>query len=227
MYASGTRRAARIVAVILSVWLIELPGLAGPRPLGLVVQSHRARLGGTAVQTGTTVYGGDAVATEPGGAISLRLGPAQAYLGSDAQASFNESEGRVAIEVTRGTLGFTVAGEETLVVYAAGLWIRPQTAQPTHAEITVTGEEARVRAVRGALEVIDEGESYVVPEASSYEVVQEVAGVGAEQVKKKKRWRRAAAILLIGGTVTCVVLFNTHPGRNSPSPSSPANGFCR
>jgi len=219
----------RALALALAVLLAAAPALAAPKPLGMVLSAEKARLATGLAQTGTSVYAGDAAFTGKAGALMMQLGNAQVQLGGESQANFQESDGRVTALLTRGTLSFSVQGEESMLVYAAGMWIRAQSTASTNGEISVVNEnELLVTSRGGALEVILGDETTIVPQNQTARIRPEldrkvIEGVG----EKNGRKRRLAVYVLTGAGVaaiiTCAVLFNTG---NSASPVQ-VSGHCK
>lgn len=224
MYSLGRR----VLALGVALAMAAAPALAAPKPLGMVLRAEKAKLANDSVQTGTNVYVGDSATTEENGALLLKLGGAQVYLGSDSQALFQESEARVTALLSRGTLGFSVQGEEAMLVYAAGAWVRAQTTASTNGEISIVdANELRVTSRGGPLEVIIGSETTIVPQNQTATVKleperHEVEGAGRNALRGRRiatYWLAAAGVAAI---ITCAVLFNTG---NSASPSR-VSGHC-
>ncbi len=224
MYSLGKR----VLAWSAAVSLAAAPALTASKPLGLVLRADKARLTSAPAQSGTNVYAGDSASTEKNGALLMQLGNAQVQMGSESQARFDASEGRVTAALSHGTLSFAVEGEESMLVYAAGAWIRAQGTGRTNGEISILGaNELLVTSRGGALEVIVDNETTVVPQNQSARLGleperHEVEGAG----KNTGRKRRIAAYTLtaagVAAIVTCAVLFNTG---NSASPVQ-VSGHC-
>jgi len=218
----------RVLAWGVAFTLAAAPALAASKPLGMVLRAEKARVTSAPAQTGTNVYIGDSASTEKNGALLLQLGNAQVQMGSESQARFDSSEGRVTASLTQGTLSFSVEGEEAMLVYAAGAWIRAQGTGRTSGEITVvSAKEILVTSRGGALEVIGDNETTLVPQNQTARVSLEpqrnvIEGIG----KNEGRGRRIAIRILTGAAVTaiitCAVLFNTG---NSASPVQ-VSGHC-
>jgi hypothetical protein len=218
----------RGLALALVCALAGAPAFGAPKPLGMVLSASRARLANDAVQAGTNVYVGDSASTEKNGGLLMRLGVAQVYLGGESYALLQESDSRVTTLLQKGTLGFSVQGEESLLVYASGVWVRAQTTAPTSGEVTIVNEhELLITSRGGPLEMIVNGETTVVPQNQSARVNPEperrpVEGAGANAVNKGQLLK---IVLLTAGAaalITCAVLFNTG---NSVSPAR-ASGAC-
>lgn len=210
----------RVLALSVACSMLAAPlWSAAPKPLGMVLHAERAKLRSDGVQAGTNVYAGDSVSTEPQGTLRMKLGAAQIHLGSASEAAFQESEGRITAELTRGSIGFAVQGEEALLIYAGGAWIRAQSTGATRGEIRlINSHEIMVSSFNGPLEVIVDEEVSVVPQNQTARVqmapeYQQIEGVG----KEKARRRMVAFWIVAGATaaiVVPIVLYNTHPNRS-------------
>jgi hypothetical protein len=181
------------------------PALAGPaQPLGVVLQAERAALAGGAVLSGSTVFPGDTLTTDPTGVARVRAGAAQFYLLGNSTVSFVGTAGAPAVEVARGTAGFSssAAGVEMRARMAR---IRPQSAQPTHGQVAVVSpKEIVVTSYRGTLEVAVGSEMRLVSEGTAYRVImepepQDPTGTGAAGASTAKIiWVLIAAAVAVG-----------------------------
>jgi hypothetical protein len=184
------------------------------------MQAERAQVGSGTADLGATIFAGDAARTAAQGTLRLQMGKAQVYLGENSQAQFGESEGRVTAHLTAGRAGFTAQGEEAVLIYAAGAWIRPEGIAATHGEVTLTGSnEILITSLRGSVEVLTGNERLVVPQGETYRLLtqgrDEVEGVGKEQVRRA-RWARIATGVTISAAIITLILL-----RNAVSPSIP------
>jgi len=218
----------RVLAWGVTAALAAAPAMTAPKPLGMVLSAEKAKLTASYAQTGTNVYPGDSASTEKNGALLMQLGKAQVQLGSDSQAHFQDSDGRVTAMLDRGTLSFSVQGEESMLVYAAGAWIRAQSTALTNGEISVVNaNELLVTSRGGALEVIVDNETTLVPQNQTARVNLEpvrkvIEGVGQNEGRGRRLTVRILTAAGIAAIVTCAVLFNTG---NSASPVQ-VSGHC-
>lgn len=166
------RTAARsCVVAFLVVGLMNLPLLAAnEKPLGMVVQAEQAQLGSAKAAVGATVYPGDALATEIGGTMRLKVGSAQIYLLSASAATLAENTSFAHAVVNRGTVGFSTSATEPLELETPLGIVRPASG-PTYGQVTLIGpREMIVSAYRGDLIVDYNGELHTIPEGKSYRV---------------------------------------------------------
>ncbi len=158
---------------ILIVSLVETPVFASPSSaLGVVLQAERARVGGGDAVDGATIFDGDTLATGPAGALRVRLGVAQLHLLADSSAALRQTPGMVSAALQRGTVVFSAAAARAIEVRASEARIRPQTAEPTLAQVTlVSPNEFLLTCQRGQLEVLIGNEVHSVSAPTSYRVL--------------------------------------------------------
>jgi hypothetical protein len=71
-----------------------------------------------------------------------------------------------------GTVVFSTANSRAFLLHASKAEIRPQTDEPTVAQVTyISDKELQVRSTRGSLAITVEGETQIVPEAMAYRVI--------------------------------------------------------
>lgn len=226
----------RWLAVALSLSLWPAPVLSTSKLLGMVVVADRARMNHSSVSAGTNVFVGDAVTTDAEGVLQMQLRSTRVFLPGATRVSLSEDQERVVATLHEGTLGFASSGQETFLVSAAGVWIRPRTTATSAGEIKLLSDrEFQITSGAGPLEVLLDGEVTVIPENRSARITvpQEPQGAGS----KKKDRRRLAVIFLTAGAVaalvTCAVLFNTGGSTGGRAPVSPfvvnagRNGHCQ
>jgi hypothetical protein len=169
------RIARQFLAAMLAVAVSAFPTPAGNDALGVVMQATSAHLGYGAASAGTTIYDGDCLSTEENGTLRLRSGSANLYLAGKSRMTLRgetaEEKGSQ-VELTAGTLVFSVAQAAAMEVRADDALIRPAADAPTLGQITVAGpKKLYVYARRGALKFSYHDESEVIAEGESYRVV--------------------------------------------------------
>jgi hypothetical protein len=166
-------RVRPVVAVAVSYLLMYMP-MAGatPEAIGTITSASSAHVGAAAASTGTTVFGGDHLSTEKFGSVQIRAGAARLLLSGGSSAALGQNEGAPSARLLSGTAVFSTANAKAFVLNAATAEIRPQSNQPTVAQVTYISEkELRVRSTRGSLTITVDGETQVVPEAMAYRVI--------------------------------------------------------
>ncbi len=166
------RLARSFMAILLVLALLDIPALAATaKPLGLVVQAREAMLDNTSLAVGTTVYPGDTVQTDEGGALRLKVGATQLYLLASSAASFSQRENVIRATVGRGTVGFSspASGEVELEI-PQGI-VRAANGQPAYGQVTIVSPlEVIISAYRGSLVLDNDGELHTIPAGKTYRV---------------------------------------------------------
>ncbi len=156
----------------LIVTLVGAPVSSAPaKALGVVTRAERAQLSTSYATNGATVYDGDSLITEKGGALNVRLGSAQLYLLPESGVAMHQTPAGTSAVLQRGTVVLASAAGEAVELHASEARIRPKTSQPTLAQVTLSGpNELLVTSSRGQLDVTIGEETHVVPENTSYRV---------------------------------------------------------
>jgi hypothetical protein len=166
------RRARALIAVAVSYLLLLMPVTGTPVAIGTVTSATGARVGATVASSGSTVFGGDHLSTENTGSIQIRAGAARLLLSGASSASLAQVDGAPAARLLSGTAVFSTANAKAFVLQAATAEIRPESNQPTVAQVTYVSEkELRVRSTRGSLSITVDGETQIMPEATAYRVI--------------------------------------------------------
>jgi hypothetical protein len=202
--------------------LIQTPVMAAPAsvsaPIGVVVQSDRAFLGGEGAASGASIFDGDALNTGGAGSVSLRFGPSQAYLPAESSAIFHQFSRNlgsrlapgIGADLTRGTIVLSAPEGDTFRLVADGAQIRPATSQLTIAQVTkVSDNELIINSRKGVLEVLAESEIKSIPEGTSYRMILQPDPAPASQVTAPGGRNRIVWVLITGavvGTTVAVVL---------------------
>ena len=193
--------------VVMSVSLVEMSVYAAPAspasaPLGVVLQADKAQVGADVTASGATVYDGDRLQTEGGGALRAQLGGPQIYLRPDTVASVHGMPNGFSAELATGAVVVSATQGQTFQLVADGATIRPVGTQGTIAQITkINANELVLTSTRGALEVTLGDEVKTVEAGSSYrmEVEADESGPEPQGVYHTGRRRRLAMYLIIGG----------------------------
>ena len=167
---------ARPLLSILLVFTIatgQLPArAAGSSPLGVVTQAAGANVNSGAVSAGATVFDGDSFTTTTTGLLRVRATAAQLYLAGQSNLKLHGASGGTLAQLGSGTLVFSSVKVNAMDVEVAQAHIRPASDQPTVAQISVAGpKQIDVRATRGSLQFLYNGEYQIIPEGSAYRFV--------------------------------------------------------
>ena len=167
-----------VLIAVLIAGLLNIPAYAADeKPLGLVTQAENAHIGSAKVSIGTTIFPGDTIATEAGGALRLNFGSSQLYLlsASSATLSQNASATMVHAVVGRGTVGFSSTGTDHIELEIPQGILRAANSQPAYGQVTIVGPlEVIISTYRGTLSLDHDGEVRDIPAGRSYRVTMEL-----------------------------------------------------
>jgi len=108
--------------------------------LGLVAKAVSAHIGNTDVSDGTTVYSGDYLSTQPGGALLVRMGALSLELHGDSSAHLYRASYGFVVELNRGTASYaTPGGQQNLVIVASDVRVTPAAATANLGRVSIDG----------------------------------------------------------------------------------------
>ncbi len=194
----------------LVVALVEAPVSGTPsKALGVVTRAERALLSTADAANGATVYDGDTLTTEKGGALNVRLGAAQLYLLAESGVAVHHTAAGASAVLQRGTVVLASVAGEAIELHASEARIRPRTNQPTLAQVTLSGPyELLVTSNRGQLDVTIGDETHLIPENTSYRVEIEPAvpnPQGGPPIRTARSRFFIVALSMIGAATGIVV----------------------
>jgi len=209
-----------VLVAILIAGLLNIPAYAADeKPLGLVTQAENAHIGNAKVAIGTTIFPGDTLATEAGGALRLNFGSSQLYLlsASSATLSQNASATMVHAVVGHGTVGFSSNGTDHIELEIPQGILRAANSEPAYGQVTIVGPlEVVISTYRGTLSLDHDGEVRDIPAGRSYRVTMELepaaaaaqpqapAGVGGSGTKRALNTSTLAWALVAVGAAGAV-----------------------
>lgn len=160
-------------SIVLSLLLFVSTALGASAPaVGTITSALGAQVGSASATTGATVFSGDRLATEKTGALQIRTGAARLMLTGSSVVTLSSSADAPGAILQEGTAVFSTANAKAFVLHASTADIRPETNEPTVAQVTyVNPKELIVRSTRGSLTITVDGESKVIPEAMAYRVI--------------------------------------------------------
>jgi hypothetical protein len=202
----------------LVVGLLNLPLMAAStKPLGIVVIADRAHLDHANAANGADVYSGDALATDLGGSLRMKVGRSQVYLLSASSAKLVPQEDKVQAKIERGTLGFSTPSPEQLEIGTPLGVIRGADSQRIFGQVTLLSPtKMQISAYEGTLLVVaPNGDEKTIGQGETYEATlaapepgggQNPAGVGRSGIN----WKHVAEVAIIAGAVggTAYVLWH-------------------
>ena len=209
-----------VLIAILIAGLLNIPAYAADeKPLGLVTQAENAHIGNAKVAIGTTIFPGDTLATEAGGALRLNFGSSQLYLlsASSATLSQNASATMVHAVVGHGTVGFSSNGTDHIELEIPQGILRAANSEPAYGQVTIVGPlEVVISTYRGTLSLDHDGEVRDIPAGRSYRVTMDLepaaaaaqpqapAGVGGSGTKRALNTSTLAWALVAVGAAGAV-----------------------
>jgi hypothetical protein len=217
-------RPRAVVSLLLSYSLLLMSANGSTvAPMGTITAATSAHVGVTPASTGSTVFGGDHLSTEKFGSMQIRAGAARLLLSGASSAALSQKDGAPGATLLSGTVVFSTANAKAFLLHASTADIRPQSDQPTVAQVTyINDKELRVRATRGSLAITVEDETQIVPEGTAYRVIldpssyyasespQGPAGAGAGSGRpplKAGRSRFLLIAIIVTGVATGVALY--------------------
>jgi hypothetical protein len=199
-----------LLVAMLVVSLVEAPVWgASTKAVGIVVQAQGAQLDNLAAADGANVYPGDSLATGAGDAIlRMRSGTSQLYLLASSSATIGDSSTGLAAVLRQGSAGFGSSALGAVEIQTPLGTIRPKTAQPTHARVTITGpNELLIVSYHGALEVTADDQVYTVADGTSYRLVAEPETAFGSRGDRSGRKRKTLLLLIGLAAVTGVGIY--------------------
>jgi hypothetical protein len=216
------------VIAFVAVGMLNLPVMAASsRSLGMVVSADHASLDNAKAAIGADIYSGDALATDAGGSMRVKVGSGQVYLLAGSSASLVPEENKVQARVDHGTVDFSTSTPEQLEVGTPLGIIRGADSQrvfgqvavlsPTRMQISSYEGTLLVTALNGEQRTIEQGQTYeatlAAPEPGGG---QNRAGVGGTGIK----WKHVATVAIIagglGGTALAIWLEETESCSTPP-----------
>jgi hypothetical protein len=149
--------------------------LAQDQAIGVVQIAEQAHLGQAAVSVGTSVYAGEVLSTEAGGAFELRVATSRFGLRENSRASFYPRQKGSVAQLTGGTLTFRRDSSEADVeIVASDVRIVPKGDGPVVGEVSIVSPcKIIVTSRLGQLEVTSGKETRTIDEKQSYSVIPE------------------------------------------------------
>lgn len=196
-------RAVLIATLVAS--LADLPvASAANRPLGFVLAAESSHIDGLAATSGSNVFAGDALSTDPAGRIHVQFGADQIYLPSSSGVSLAARKDGVTAVLSSGTLEFAAPQGAGLAVNADDVLILPGKLQPTHAQVTLLAkDELKIAVVAGSLDLELDGKSYTLAPGRTYGV-RVVNSNDKTQYPNRPAFQRRALVIFLFGTAAAV-----------------------
>lgn len=157
------------LAVLMMVGLAQMPWaevVAENAALGKVLPRRAAELNQTPLVAETTLYGGDTVVTRADGLALIYLSRGdQVHVGPASEVRVLEADGTVLVSLERGRLLARVENEESFLVRARGLLVRP--AAEARYQVALAENGVVVASEQGQVSVQGANRAYTVPEGQA------------------------------------------------------------
>jgi hypothetical protein len=219
----------RLLAIAMTFLLAGIPGGGNADALGIVVLADHANAGSQAAIEGTTIYDGDRLSTDAGGALRLQVG--EAFLSMAEQSCVMVHKGasgavrEFEVELVSGGVTLSVAKGTDAEIAATGARVRPLGAPRGMAEVRMVKPlELVVFARKGPTEISYHGESETVEEGKSVRVLlnpDEDGGPDVQGAKHSGRRGKAFVIVAVGAATAAGIVLLSRGGSGGKSVESP------
>jgi hypothetical protein len=158
---------------VLAFGLLNLPVMAASeKPLGMVVTADHAHLDNAAAAIGADVYSGDALATDAGGSLRLKVGAGQVYLLSSSAATLAPAANRIQAKLEHGTMGFSTSAPGQLAIETPLGVIRGADGKPIFGQVSVMSPtRVRISSYEGTLAVERNGQIKTIASGETYDAL--------------------------------------------------------
>ncbi len=165
-------RLLRRAAVISGIALLSVAAaIAADIPTGVVSDAVLAHVDGADAALGANVYAGDALNTDAGGTLRMRVGSGQLFLLASSDASITQDHGRIDMLMKRGTAGFSGTVDDPLEIDTPVGTLRPANDKHAFGQVTITASnQIIVTSYEGTLLLTHEGEERLIEAGKSYRV---------------------------------------------------------
>jgi hypothetical protein len=142
---------------------------------GVVLDTSTARVGGSPLTNGSSLYSGDVVSTESEGHAQLRVRQTRFELIGQSQAAFFPGASGAVAELRNGTMVVALNYQyENFEIFASDVRIVADKERPVLAEITLNGAcDLQIKVTHGNLEVRTGRETKTLEEGHAYDVIPE------------------------------------------------------
>jgi hypothetical protein len=224
---AGTQR---LLAIALSFLLAGIAVHAKPDVLGIVVGASGARLGAHSASEGTSVYDGDRLSTEAGGALRLRSGTSTLYLAEEScvviHRNLNGTAGDFGAELVSGQAVLSIVAGSASEIVARGAIVTADSNGASIMQVKVlAAKELVIFARRGKARVSYREETEVILEGKTARVVldptDDAASKNRDKKKPPRKPRKALQVIIVGGAAVAAIIIPPIYGQRYESPDRP------
>jgi hypothetical protein len=214
------------LSFILSLAVVIAPVLVPPAnsataPLGVVLQAENAQVGADITAGGATVYDGDRLQTDNGGALRAQLRGSQIYLHQGTRTLVRGLPNGFSADLATGSVVVSATKGQSFQLLADGATFRPRGIEGASAEITrVNDKELRLTTTRGTIEIAMGEEVKTVDTGTSYRMEVETADPDPQPPQgpyHTARNRFVMYALIAVPVATGIVIWRALVSPNSPS----------
>lgn len=186
-------------------------------PLGVVVASQRALLGGIYIVDGTSLFDGDTVSTQEKGSMRIRIGESSLAIGENSILTLRRAQQEIRLILLSGKAQFSIASKSRVVVDALGAAVSARTELASGIIAVVSANEFQIGATHDSLKVDVDGDVRTVAPGTNYDVTLSDSSEPALPAGSGKKWKIASWVLIavIAGVTALAVQ------RATLSPSHP------
>jgi hypothetical protein len=200
----------RLLAIAMTFFLAGIPSGTADA-LGIVVLADHASSGSLAAAVGTTIYDGDRLSTDAGGALRLQVGGDFVSLADQSCVMVHKGARGAGMEfeaeLVSGGVTLSTARGEGAEILASTVLIRTEAETRGVVQVRMVGRyELLVFAERGAAEFSYHGETETIAEGKTYRVLlrPDEDGASGDQSAKKAGKRGKVLVLTAVGAATTV-----------------------
>jgi hypothetical protein len=166
------RLCASLFAVAVAPSFVSAQTTPASSALGLIAQASKANIGDAEATDGTTIYSGDFLSTEDGGALLVRISALSFQLQSASSAHVYRTPYGAIIELNRGSVLYsTPGGQQNLVIVASDVRVTPVFSLADHGRVSITDPcNVTVSSIHGQATVQSGSESHVIEDGKTYRV---------------------------------------------------------
>jgi len=180
------------LAVVLSLSVATCtvpPVLAAHPPIGILTLAIHAHLNEAVAFPGLSVFEGECLSTEVEGRLGIRAGRSTVALAGKTEVTLLMISSGMHIDLSTGSVSFSTAEKERIEVHAEEAMLRPESALPTEAVVTILAPKVlQITARKGGLDFSYREEFRNLPQGETYRIYldapaepQGAEGVGAQK----------------------------------------------
>ena len=223
---AGTQR---LLAIAMTFSLAGIPGGGNADALGIVVLADHASSGSLAAAKGTTIYDGDRLSTDAGGALRLQVGRDLVSLADQSCVMIHRgargAETEFEAELVSGGVTLSIAKGEGAEIVASSARVRSVAEMRGVVQVRMVGRyELLVFAERGAAEISYHGETETIAEGKSYRVLlrpDEDGTSGDQSAKKAGKRGKVLVLTAVGAATAAGIVLLSRGGSGGKSVESP------